>query len=76
MVALGELLPAVRTRVLRSAAIAAGCPAGDLSAGHVRAVDALVGDWHGQVRIDLPGGVVATRACDRLSFTSRGDRSL
>ena len=42
--------PRVRSRVLRAAALAAGCPAGALTAGHVRAVDGLVVDWHGQGR--------------------------
>jgi tRNA(Ile)-lysidine synthase len=68
--ALAQLLPAVRTRVLRSAALAAGCPATDLSAAHVLAVEALVVAWHGQRGVDLPGGVVARRACDRLSIRS------
>ena len=34
--------PAIRTRVLRDAAITAGCPHGALTAGHVEQVDALV----------------------------------
>ena len=49
------MLPALRSRVLRAAALAAGCPAGALTAGHVRAVDGLVVDWHGQAGVDLPG---------------------
>ncbi len=65
---LGRLAPAVRGRVLRLAAAAAGCPPTDLSAVHVRALDALVTRWHGQGAVDLPGGVAASRACDRLSF--------
>ncbi len=81
--ALAELAPAVRTRVLRRAALAAGCPATDLAAVHVAALDALVVRWHGQGAVELPGGVAAGRACDRLSFapgaepargTSRGGR--
>jgi tRNA(Ile)-lysidine synthase len=65
---LGELPAAVRTRVLRRLAIEAGAPAGSLSAGHVRAIDELVVAWHGQGPVHLPGGVVAHRAYDRLSF--------
>ena len=65
---LSALSQAVRGRVLHRAALAAGCPGSALSAGHVRAVEALVTDWHGQGRIDLPGGVAVRRACDRLSF--------
>ena len=59
---LQELPAAVRTRVLRRAAIAAGVPAGALSAAHVEAIDALITDWHGQRAISLPGGLEAHRA--------------
>ncbi len=69
--ALAGLPAAVRTRVLRRAAIAAGAPAGALSAGHVTALDALVTRWHGQGPLDLPGGVVARRVCDRLCLGAR-----
>lgn len=62
--------PALRTRVLRSAAIAAGCPAGALSRAHVLAVDALVTDWRGQGPVALPGGIAASRACGRLALTT------
>jgi len=65
---LAELHPAVRRRVLRGAAIAAGAPAGALSQSHVAAIDRLVVDWHGQDGVSLPGGLVAERRCDRLSF--------
>jgi tRNA(Ile)-lysidine synthase len=68
---LGELPTAVRRRVLRRAAVAAGVPAGSLAAVHIEALDALVVDWHGQGTVDLPGGVGARRACDRLSFLPR-----
>jgi tRNA(Ile)-lysidine synthase len=59
---------AVRTRVIRAAAIAAGCPAGALSAGHVASVERLVTAWRGQGLVHLPGGLVADRRCDRLTF--------
>ena len=52
---------AIRTRVLRQAALEAGCRATDLTAGHVASVDALVTDWRGQRWIDLPQGVRAIR---------------
>jgi tRNA(Ile)-lysidine synthase len=58
---LTDLRPAVRSRVLRGAALAAGCAPTALTAGHVRAVDALVTDWHGQREVTLPGGVTARR---------------
>jgi tRNA(Ile)-lysidine synthase len=68
-----ETLPtAVRRRVLRGAALAAGCPAGALSAAHVAAVDALVTNWHGQGPLDLPGGVRASRACGSLLLAHPG----
>lgn len=66
--ALADLLPALRTRVLRRAALGAGCPAGDLAAVHIGSLDRLVTDWHGQGRLDLPGGVSARRADGRVSF--------
>jgi tRNA(Ile)-lysidine synthase len=65
---LRDLPAAVRTRVLRRAAIEAGSPAGSLTAAHVASIDALVIDWHGQGAVSLPGGLEAHRACDRLSF--------
>jgi tRNA(Ile)-lysidine synthase len=66
--ALAALPAAIRSRVLRRAAIAAGAPPTDLTAAHVAAVDALVTAWHGQERVDLPGGLAAVRACDTLAF--------
>jgi len=64
--------PALRSRVLRRAALSAGCPATDLSAGHVAAVSRLVTDWHGQLGADLPGSVVATRSGGALRMRRRG----
>jgi tRNA(Ile)-lysidine synthase len=58
----------LRTRVLRRAALAAGCPASALSARHVREIDRLVTDWRGQSHIDLPGGVRCRRIARRLRF--------
>jgi tRNA(Ile)-lysidine synthase len=59
---------AVRTRILRRAALAAGASAGSLSFAHVAEIDRLVVDWRGQGPVSLPGGLVAERRCDRLSF--------
>ena len=67
--ALGALPDAVRTRVLRTAVLSAGVPAGRLSAEHVRALDALVTDWHGQGAVALPGGYRLARR-DRLLHLS------
>jgi tRNA(Ile)-lysidine synthase len=63
---------AIRARLLRRAALAAGCPAGALTAGHIAALDALVTAWRGQRWADLPGGVRARRHCGKLLFTSPG----
>jgi tRNA(Ile)-lysidine synthase len=65
----GALPAALRTRVLRIAAIAAGCPAGALTAGHIAALDDLVTRWHGQRWTDLPGGIRGIRRCGKLTFT-------
>jgi tRNA(Ile)-lysidine synthase len=67
---LAELPAAIRTRVLRQAAISAGCPAGALSAGHVQQADELVTCWHGQRWADLPGGVRVRRLDGKLWFAS------
>ncbi len=66
--ALAGMPAAVRTRLLRSAAVAAGCPAGALTAGHVARLSELVTDWHGQRWIDLPGGVRASRQAGQVCF--------
>lgn len=63
---------AVRRRVLRRAAVEAGCPPGELFRVHVEAVDELVGDYRGQVRVELPGHVRAVRAGDVLAFAGVG----
>ena len=67
---LRALPAAIRTRVLRDAAIMAGCPHGALASGHVEAIDALVSGWHGQRWVDLPGGVRACRRAGKVWFTS------
>jgi tRNA(Ile)-lysidine synthase len=59
--ALGAEPDAIRRRVLRLAALAAGSPAAELFHEHVLALDALVTDWHGQRWVDLPGHVRGVR---------------
>jgi tRNA(Ile)-lysidine synthase len=59
---------AVRSRVLHAAAVAAGCPPGALTAGHVARLEELVTGWRGQRWIDLPGGVRASRRAGQLHF--------
>lgn len=68
--AVAALPAAVRSRVLRNAAIAAGCPAGALTAGHVAALDALVTGWRGQRGADLPGGIRGQRRYGKLTFSA------
>jgi tRNA(Ile)-lysidine synthase len=63
---LRDLPPAVRSRVVRGALLAAGTPAGALGRDHVAGVVRLVTHWHGQGPLDLPGGVRAHRSCGTL----------
>ncbi len=65
---LAELPGAVRSRVLRAAALEAGCPAGALTAAHVARIEELVTDWRGQRGVDLPGGVRAARRSGEVFF--------
>jgi tRNA(Ile)-lysidine synthase len=67
---LSDLPAAIRTRVLRDAAIMAGCPHGALTAGHVERITELVTGWRGQRWVDLPGGVRARRRDGKVWFTS------
>jgi len=65
-----EQLPgAIRSRVLRLAALQAGAVPAQLFHTHVVAIDRLVSDWHGQKWVELPGHVRASRSKDLLSFT-------
>ena len=60
-----SLPPALRRRVLaRWLRLEHGLS--DLSAGHLFAIDALLTDWHGQMGVDLPGGVRVRRAEGQL----------
>jgi tRNA(Ile)-lysidine synthase len=68
--ALAGLPDAIRSRVLRNAAIAAGCPAAALTARHVAALDGLVTGWRGQRWTDLPGGIRGQRRYGKLLFGS------
>jgi tRNA(Ile)-lysidine synthase len=69
---LAGLPDAIRARLLRSAAVDAGCPPGALSAGHVRRLDELVTSWRGQRWVDLPGKVRAVRREGELLFSVTG----
>ena len=67
---LAALPAAIRHRILRRAALAAGCQAGALSLRHIESIDALVTGWRGQRWTDLPGGVRCERRYGRLLFTA------
>jgi len=62
--ALAGLPRALRTRALRAWARAQG--AGELTASHTAALDALVTSWHGQGPVDLPAGLRVQRRSGRL----------
>ncbi|MFT4288984.1 tRNA lysidine(34) synthetase TilS [Nocardioides sp.] len=57
---------AIRRRLLRLAALAAGSPAAELFHEHVLALDALVTDWHGQKWVDLPGHLRGIRRDNQI----------
>ncbi|WP_372730160.1 tRNA lysidine(34) synthetase TilS [Nocardioides sp.] len=63
---------AVRTRILRLAALAAGAPASELFHEHVKAMNALVVAWSGQKWVDLPGHLRCFRENGRLTFRTFG----
>lgn len=60
---------AIRTRVLRLLALDAGVIRGELSAKHLNEMERLITDWHGQVRVELPGHVSVKRIGNILAFT-------
>ncbi|WP_300680632.1 tRNA lysidine(34) synthetase TilS [Nocardioides sp.] len=61
---------AIRTRLLRHGALAAGAIPAELTFEHILGLDALVTDWHGQRWIDLPGLLRAIRTEGRITFVS------
>ena len=73
--ALEQLETAVRRRVLRRAALAAGSPPSELFRVHVLAVDELVTGYRGQVRVELPGHVHAVRTGPVLRVSRVGPRT-
>ena len=66
--ALEPLAEAIRSRVLRLAAVEAGVPSAELFHTHVVELDRLVTDWHGQKWVDLPGHLRAVRHEGLLTF--------
>jgi tRNA(Ile)-lysidine synthase len=67
------LAPAMRRRVLRLWLREGAVP--DLQAVHLAAVDALLVRWHGQGRVDLPGGAGVVRTSGRLVLLGPDDRA-
>jgi len=72
---LAGLPRALRTRVLRTAALDAGVAANDLTAAHVAGIERLVTHWRGQGGPTLPGGLTVRRADGVLVFGAAADRS-
>ncbi len=68
---LAGLPAAIRSRVLRRAAVAAGVPAGRLTARHVADMAALVTDWRGKGPVSLPSSYEARRQCGFLRLSDR-----
>jgi len=66
-----SLPAAIRSRVLRLAAVRAGARDAELSLEHVRSLDALITDWRGQGPVDLPGHVRGVRRDGALVFEPR-----
>ncbi len=66
---LAGLPAALRSRVLRRAALEAGADGSQLAAVHVGELDRLITDWHGQDRVELPGRISVSRVGDVLHFT-------
>ena len=64
--------PALRSRVLRHAALSAGSPSTELTAGHVAGLGSLLDTWRGPVGLDLPGPVRAWRSPDLLHLRPAG----
>jgi tRNA(Ile)-lysidine synthase len=59
---------ALRRRVLRRWLLDAGVP--ELTDGHLRSTDALIGEWRGQGAVWLPGNFAVERARGRLRVTA------
>jgi tRNA(Ile)-lysidine synthase len=66
---LAALPKAIRTRIIRQAAFAAGATPGKLTYEQVGAIDALICAWKGQGQVSLAGGVKVERISGRLSLS-------
>lgn len=66
---LAKLPRAIRSRIIRKAAFAAGATPGKLTFEQVGAIDALICAWKGQGEVSLAGGVKVERISGRLSLS-------
>ncbi len=66
---LAQLPRAIRTRVIKKAALAAGATPGQLTFEQIGAIDALISAWKGQGAVSLAGGVKVERISGRLSLS-------
>ncbi len=66
---LAQLPKAIRTRIIRKAAFAAGATPGRLTFEQIGAIDALICAWKGQGAVSLAGGVKVERISGRLSLS-------
>ncbi len=70
VVDIAKIPKAIRTRILKIAALEAGVIPGPMTFEHIEAMDSLVTNWHGQGNVDLPGFVHAQRSGGRIKFHS------
>jgi tRNA(Ile)-lysidine synthase len=68
---LASLPRAIRTRILRIAALAAGTTPGTLTFEQIGSMEALISAWKGQGALSLSGGVKVERISGRLSLSSK-----
>ena len=61
---------AVRTRVWRRLLVAAGAPAGQVTARHAEACDRLLTHWHGQGPVHAPGDLRVGRSDGRVTMVA------
>ena len=66
---LAALPRAIRTRIIRNSALAAGATPGELTYEQIIAIDALISAWKGQGAVSLAGGVKVERISGRLSLS-------
>jgi tRNA(Ile)-lysidine synthase len=67
---LAKAHPALISRALHQAALAAGARPASVNRAQVAAIEALVVDWHGQGPVALPGRIEVRRKCGKLEFHS------